>query len=136
MEQLKLLDFIEVTGIFERKVNLALNYAGLRLPHFRALDCLAHSGKITVSDLSKKLCVTSATTSVMVKQLLKAGVVETLANKSDKRSHYLRLTELGEQRLLVAKTEINLAQQKISERLPQDLIQTLNTVSVLVKDEL
>ena len=135
MQQLNVLDFIEVTGVFERKINLALNYAGLRLPHFRAMALLNNTGKITVSDLSKALSVTTATTSVLVKQLKKAGVLETLSNTSDKRSHYLLLTELGVQRLQVAKQEIELAQAKISERMSEELISTLNHISMVVKEE-
>ncbi len=136
MEKLNVLDFIEVTGVFERKINLALTYAGLRLPQFKALNYLGRAGKITVSDLSRALSVTPATTSVLANQLIKAGVVETVANRSDKRSYYLRITSLGLQRLDVARQEVALVEDKITKKLPEDLVKTLNQVSVLVKEEL
>ena len=136
MEKLNVLDFIEVTGVFERKINLALNYAGLRLPHFKALNYLEKKGKITVSDLSKALTVTRATTSVLVNQLIKAGALESIDNSSDKRSYYLRLTSLGLQRLNVARQEVALVEEKITSKLPQELVKTLNHVSILGKEEL
>jgi len=136
VEQLNVLDFIEVTGVFERKINLALNYAGLRLPNFKALNYLEKTGKITVSDLSRAMSVTQATTSVLANQLIKAGVVETIANSSDKRSYYLKMTPLGLQRLDVARLEVALVEKKITNKLPQDLVKTLNHVSLLIKEEL
>jgi len=136
MEQLNVINFIEVTGIFERKINLALNYVGLRMPHIKALGCLERSGKITVSDLSRALVVTRATTSVLIKQLIKARLVETIDNTADKRSHYLRLTELGLQRLELARQEVSLVEEKISRRLDDDLIKTLNHVTKLIMEEL
>lgn len=135
MEQLNVIEFIEKLGVFERKINLALNYTGLRLPHYKALSCLENTGKITVSDLSRTLSVTRATTSVLVNQLIKAGVVETLENRTDKRSHYLRLTELGMQRLELARQEVNLVIQKISRKLPQELIRTLNHIPRIITEE-
>ena len=135
MEQLNVLEIIEKIGIFERKINLALNYAGLRLPHYKALSCLESTGKITVSDLSRALCVTRATTSVLVNQLIKAGAVKSLENRADKRSHYLCLTELGMQRLELARQEVNLVASKISQKFPQDLIRTLNHVAQVIKEE-
>jgi len=136
MESLNVLKFIDVTGVFERKINLALNYAGLRLPHFKAISYLEKAGKVTVSDLSRSMSVTRATMSVLANQLVKAGVIEPVENSADKRSHYLRLTTLGLNRLKVAKQEVALVEEKISQRLSPELVETLNQVSNLVLEEL
>lgn len=135
MEQLNVVELLEKLGSFERKVNLALNYAGLRLPQFKALSCIENSGKITVSDLSRSLRVTRATASVLVNQLIKSSSVEVIKNRSDKRSHYLRLSELGIQRLAIAKQEINLVMVKLSRKLPQEVIVTLNNITTMITDE-
>lgn len=136
MEQLNVIDFIEVTGLFEQKINLALNYVGLRIPHIKALGYLERSGKMTVSDLSRTLGVTRATTSVLVKQLITARLVETIDNTVDKRSHYLQVTKLGSQRLVLARQEVSLVEEKISRRLSDDLITTINHVTKLIMEEL
>jgi len=136
MEHLDVLKFIDVTCVFERKINLALNYAGLRLPHFNAIRYLATAGKVTVSDLSRAMCVSRATMSVLATQLIKAGVIEAIENRADKRSHYLKLTTLGLNRLKVAQQEVALVEKKISQRLSPKLVETLNQVSNLVIEEL
>ena len=136
MDHLNMLKFIDVTCVFERKINLALNYAGLRLPHFKAISYLEKAGKVTVSDLSRSMCVTRATMSVLAGQLIKAGVIEKLDNSADKRSHYLKLTTLGANRLKVAKQEVALVEEKISKRLPPELVKTLNQISNLILEEL
>ena len=128
MESLHIIQLLEATQIFEKKLNLALMYSGLRIPQFRAMLFLEKSGKITVSDLSRYLNVTRATMSVLVNDLLKADIVESIKNPKDKRSFYLLLTESGVRRLELAKKEVNLVQEKISSEFTAETIQTLNQI--------
>lgn len=128
MESLHIIQLLEATQIFEKKLNLALMYSGLRIPQFRAMLFLEKSGKITVSDLSRYLNVTRATMSVLVNDLLKADIVESIKNPLDKRSFYLRLTESGLRRLELARKEVNLVQEKISSEFTSDTIETLNQI--------
>lgn len=131
MELLNVLDLLEVTQALERKINLALNYTGLRLPLFRTMVFLGKSGKITVSDLSRQLNVTRATTSVLVAQLNKAGIIEVIDNKSDKRSFYIRLTEPGTRRLELASKEVDIVVRNISRKYSLETIQALNNFTGL-----
>ena len=128
MESLHIIQLLDATQIFEKKLNLALMYSGLRIPQFRAMLFLEKSGKITVSDLSRYLNVTRATMSVLVNDLLKAGIVESIKNPKDKRSFYLRLTQPGLRRLELAKKEVNVVQEKISSEFTADTIATLNQI--------
>jgi DNA-binding MarR family transcriptional regulator len=130
VDVLRLLDAIQV---FERKINLALMYYGLRLPQYRVLDSLDKAGKITVSDLSRKLDVTRATMSVLVTKMQKAGLVVYLDNKVDKRSFYIKLTEAGSARLRSAEQAFHLMQKNMSQSLPEDIIDALNTFSLGVQ---
>ena len=128
MESLHVIQLLEATQIFEKKLNLALMYSGLRIPQFRAMLFLEKSGKITVSDLSRYLNVTRATMSVLVNELLKADIVESIKNPKDKRSFYMRLTDSGLRRLSLAKREVALVQERISAEFPPDTINTLNKI--------
>ncbi len=128
MESLHVIQLLEATQIFEKKLNLALMYSGLRIPQFRAMLFLEKSGKITVSDLSRYLNVTRATMSVLVNDLLKADIVESIKNPKDKRSFYMRLTDSGLRRLSLAKREVALVQERISAEFPPDTINTLNKI--------
>lgn len=123
---LRLLDAIQV---FERKINLALMYYGLRLPQYRVLETLDKSGKMTVSDLSRKLEVTRATMSVLVSRMQKAGLVVYLDNKVDKRSFYVRLSDTGLDRFHIAEQAFQLMQKSLCQTLPEDVIAALNTFS-------
>jgi len=128
METLQIIQLLEATQIFEKKLNMALMYSGLRIPQFRAMMFLEKSGKITVSDLSRYLNITRATMSVLANELLKADIIENIKNPKDKRSFYMKLTESGQRRLSLARREVELVQERISEDLPPDMIATLNII--------
>ncbi|MDH5600017.1 MAG: MarR family transcriptional regulator [Gammaproteobacteria bacterium] len=132
MESLHVIQLLEATQIFEKKLNLALMYSGLRIPQFRAMLFLEKSGKITVSDLSRYLNVTRATMSVLTNDLLKADIVESIKNPKDKRSFYMRLTESGLRRLELAKKEVAIVEEKISNEFPADTISTLNKIIISI----
>ena len=129
MNRLNVLELLDATQSFERKFSLALMYSGLRLPQYRVMEFLEKSGKITVTDLSRQFNVSRATTSVLINELTRAGIVKTITNRSDKRSFYIKLTEPGLKRLEVARTEINIVEDKISLGLPEELVTLLNTFS-------
>jgi len=133
MTKLNVLDLLDAVRVYERKINLALTYSGLRLPQFKVMDFLDKSGKITVSDLSRHINVTRATISVLVNELIKAGIVECIKNRADKRSFYIRLTERGKTRLTVAQKEISLVEQKISNELSLEIIDCFNNFSVKIR---
>ncbi len=126
MTQLKVMELLEATQIFERKLGLALMYSCLRLPQFKAMLFLEQLGKITVSDLSRHLNVTRATVSILISELVKAGLVENLVNKTDKRSFYLRLTESGVKRLALAKSEVAMVTESLSRNYCDETVQALN----------
>ena len=132
METLRVIELLEATQIFEKKLNLALMYSGLRLPQFRTMLFLEKSGKITVSDLSRYLNVTRATMSVLVNHLIKAQIVESIDNPKDKRSFYIKLTESGLSRLALAKSEVALVEDKISQDLSPETIASLKMVVTLL----
>ncbi len=129
MDTLQVLELLEATQQFEKKLNLALMYSGLRIPQFRVMVFLEKSGKITVSDLSRYMNVTRATMSVLVSQLLSASVVSSINNLKDKRSFYVRLTDSGLRRLELAQREAKLVEEKISTSFSTDTIEALNKFS-------
>ena len=127
MTQLKVMELLDASQLFERKLGLALMYSCLRLPQFKAMLYLEQLGKITVSDLSRHLNVTRATVSVLISELLRAGLVENLSNKSDKRSFYIRLTDTGIKRLALAKSEVAMVTESLSRHFCEETVQALNS---------
>jgi len=129
MDTLQVLELLEATQQFEKKINLALMYSGLRIPQFRVMVFLEKSGKITVSDLSRYMNVTRATMSVLVNALLGASIVESIDNAKDNRSFYVKLTDSGLRRLELAKREVKLVEEKISVSFSMETIIALNKFS-------
>lgn len=133
MAKLNVLDLLDAVLAFEQKVNLALMYSALRLPQYRVMVFLEKAGKITVTDLSKQLNVTRATMSVLVNDLLKADIVESLKNSTDKRSFYVRLTESGQKRLAVARKDLGFVEDSISENFTEEIITSINEFSCMIR---
>ena len=133
MANLKVLELLDAVMAFEQKINLALMYSALRLPQYRVMVFLEKAGKITVTDLSKQLNVTRATMSVLVNELLKAEIVESVVNTTDKRSFYVRLTNIGLSRLNVARKDLSFVEESISENFTQDQINLFNEFSCMIR---
>lgn len=110
----------------ERNVSVSLMYSGLRIPQFRLLDGLDVLGQATVTEISKYLHITRATASVMVNELIKAGIVATIENPSDRRSFHIRLTELGHGKLRVARRDLQVFQAKITQRHSSECVARVN----------
>ena len=133
MEQFDVLELLETVQVFENKLNLALMYSGLRLPQFRAMVFMEKAGKITVSDLGRQQGVSRATASVLVTSLTKAGIVESIANRSDKRSFYIKLTESGLNRLQLAKKEVALVEERLAQKIPEEIVLAIRNLSRTVR---
>lgn len=129
MEHLDVIGLLKRVQVMERNMNVALMYSGLRIPQFRLLDALAQVGLATVTEMSAKLNITRATASVTINELIKSGAVETVENLSDRRSFHIRLTDSGQQRLNVARSDLGVYCAKVSQRYPREIIQILNAFS-------
>ena len=136
MQRLDVLELLEAVQVFENKLNLALMYSGLRLPQFRAMVFMEKAGKITVSDLGRQQAVSRPTASVLVAGMTKAGIVESVANRADKRSFYIKLTAAGLNRLQLAKNEVALVEERLARHIPPETVLALNTVSAVVRKRL
>ena len=129
MERFDVIELFEAVQVFENKLNLALMYSGLRLPQFRAMVFMEKAGKITVSDLGRQQTISRATASVLVAGLTKAGIVESVANRSDKRSFYIKLTESGLNRLQLAKNEVSMVEERLARQIPAETVRALKDLS-------
>lgn len=130
MDHLDVIGLLKAAQVLERNMTVALMYSGLRIPQFRLLDVLAQAGQATVTEMSDKLRITRATASVTINELIKSGAVEAVENLSDRRSFHIRLTEAGQQRLSVARSDLGVYCAKVSQRYPPETIQVLNAFSM------
>jgi DNA-binding MarR family transcriptional regulator len=116
MSILNVVDLLKAVQVFEKKIAVALMYSGLRMPQFRLLDLLDNCEEATVTEMSKRMGVSRATTSVMINELVRAAVVSVGENPSDRRSFHIRLTEIGRNKLNVARSDMAVMQDKIASK--------------------
>ena len=127
MEQLDVVGLLKAAQTLERNVSVALMYSGLRIPQYRLLEVLADRGQATVTEMSEALNITRATASVLVNELIRAGIVAVLENPSDRRSFHIRMTELGGDKLHVARSDLSALHKRLAKFYPPETVRVLNT---------
>ncbi len=124
--QLNVSDLLRALQILERNVSITLMYSGLRIPQFRLLSLLQEQGELTVTEVSNLLNITRATASVQTNELIKSGIIAVVENEQDRRSFHLHITELGINKLHVAKSDLSVMQQKFNRHYSDETIAALN----------
>ncbi len=134
MQQLNVAELLRALQIVERNVSVTLMYSGLRLPQFRLLELLNQHGQATVTDVSKALNITRATASVQVNEMIRSGVIAIVENETDRRSFHLHITEIGMNKLKVARSDLHVMQQKLNHHYDEETVASLNRfASVMLK---
>ncbi|MEE8296041.1 MAG: MarR family transcriptional regulator [Sphingomonadales bacterium] len=91
------LHLITLTTVVEKKIrrNLKTKFE-TTLPRFDIMATLDRSGqKMTMGDLTSRLLVSKGNVTGVVASLVKQGLLKRERDKSDKRTHYLSLTNKG-----------------------------------------
>jgi len=125
MAEFKLIDALESFQALEVKIASVLMYAGLRVPQYRAMKLLDRFGRLTVSELAGRMNVTRATSSALVAELLRLDFTGKEENHQDRRSFYVSLTSLGQERIIVAENSLKVLEAGISRALSDEAIRAL-----------
>lgn len=126
MSDLDVFGVLQALQQLERDVSVSLMYSGLRVPQYRLLDRLDVIGPATVTELSRELKITRATASVLVNEMVSAGIVVTEEHPADRRSFHLHLSDRGRNKLTVARSDLAVMGDKLSQRYPEAMIEMLN----------
>ncbi len=126
MAQLNVNDLLRALQIVERNASVTLMYSGLRIPQFRLLELLNECGQATVTEVSKRLHITRATASVQINELIRSGIIAVAENETDRRSFHVHITELGMNKLKVARSDLAVMQQKLSGHYDEVTLNALN----------
>jgi DNA-binding MarR family transcriptional regulator len=127
MPQLNVSDLLRALQIMERNVSVTLMYSGLRIPQFRLLELLNECGQATVTEVSKRLHITRATASVQINELIRGGIIAVAENERDRHSFHVHITELGINKLKVARSDLAVMQQKLTHHYDEQTLNALNT---------
>ena len=129
MAQLNVSELLRALQVLERNVSVTLMYSGLRIPQFRLLALISGRGQATVTEISMALGITCATASVQVNELIRSGIIAVVENEVDRRSFHVHITELGANKLKVARSDLAVMQQKLDHHFDQSTVECLNHFS-------
>ena len=110
----------------ERDVSVSLMYAGLRIPQFRLLDRLDGMRSSTVTELSRELSITRATVSSLVNEMIGSGILVVEEHPEDRRSFHIHISDMGRNKLNVARSDLAVLSGKLSMRYPEEVVDYLN----------
>jgi DNA-binding MarR family transcriptional regulator len=126
MSALDVFGVLQAMQQLERDVSVSLMYAGLRIPQFRLLDRLDGLGSATVTELSRELSITRSTASVLTNEMIAAGILVVEDHPQDRRSFHIHMSELGRNKMAVARSDLAVLSDKLAKRYPEELIAMLN----------
>lgn len=87
--------------------NDVLSAHGLTATQFSALQSLAIHGELRVCQLVRSMLSTSGNMTVVLRNMERDGLIARRANPDDARSHFIRLTQRGQQVIDVVLPEFN-----------------------------
>ncbi len=126
MSDLDVFGVLQALQQLERDVSVSLMYSGLRVPQYRLLDRLDVIGPATVTGLSRELQITRATASVLINEMVSAGIMVAEEHPGDRRSYHLHISDRGKNKLSVARSDLGVLGRKLSQRYPKAIIEMLN----------
>ena len=119
---LKIVQLLELLDKLEKKINISFKTdPGVTLTQFKALNIIENSPLIKPSLLSKKLGITRASTSSIIKDLEKAELIEQIKDPEDKRSSQLKNTDYGTSRLEVCRQNLEYIDKKFFSKKSQSI---------------
>nr|WP_237662073.1 MarR family transcriptional regulator [Vagococcus lutrae] len=79
----------------EQQVKQDVKQYGLNMTEFAVLEFLYHKGRQPIQQISEKILIASSSTTYVIDQLGKKGLVNRTLCQKDKRVTYAELTEKG-----------------------------------------
>ncbi|MDT2816824.1 MarR family transcriptional regulator [Vagococcus lutrae] len=79
----------------EQQVKQDVKQYGLNMTEFAVLEFLYHKGRQPIQQISEKILIASSSTTYVIDQLGKKGLVNRALCQKDKRVTYAELTEKG-----------------------------------------
>lgn len=86
-------DIKEVMRSIRKNIGCRFNSFNLTGPQGMIMGILSHSGKMKISDLSKKMGLSNSTVSGIIDRLEKQGLAERKRSDEDRRVVYVNVTE-------------------------------------------
>lgn len=132
-------NFISIIPLFKKKLlhdNCKFNKGNLNHSHFQILAVLKKEGKLPISEVGKKLVISTPNMTKLLTKLIEEDMVERIPEEKDRRIININLTDKGHEYLDSQFAEIKSALKDKFSSLPSDKLDKFNDSLITLKEVL
>ncbi len=132
-------NFISIIPLFKKKLlhdNCKFDKGNLNHSHFQILAVLKKEGQLPISEVGKKLFISTPNMTKLLNKLIDEGMIERIPGEKDRRIININLTEKGSIYLKNSFLEIQLSLKDKISTLPDEKLDKLNDSLITLKEVL
>ncbi len=132
-------NFISVIPLFKKKLlhdNCGFNKNNFNHSHFQIMVVLKNKGKLPISEVAKKLFISTPNMTKLLNKLFDEGMIERTPDDKDRRIININLTKKGDMYLEDRFLEIQTSLKDKLSILPEDKLHKLNDSLTTLKEVL
>ena len=128
MDEFKICLYIkEFNTIINTEVSERLKHKGLTQSQITAIKFIAHSRKITLTELSEKMAIKKSTCSGIVDRLETMDIFERVKDENDRRISYIQFSDKGKALAYEIKDDMNGVFEDIFRDVPKDTLELVGS---------
>ena len=132
-------NFISIIPLFKKKLlhdNCKFDKGNLNHSHFQILAFLKKEGQQPISEVAKKLFISTPNMTKLLNKLIDEGMIERIPGEKDRRIININLTEKGSTYLKSSFLEIQSSLKDKISSLPDEKLDKLNDSLITLKEVL
>lgn len=132
-------NFISIIPLFKKKLlhdNCKFDKGNLNHSHFKILAVLKKEGQQPISEVAKKLFISTPNMTKLLNKLIDEGMIERIPGEKDRRIININLTEKGSTYLKSSFLEIQSSLKDKISSLPDEKLDKLNDSLITLKEVL
>ena len=132
-------NFISIIPLFKKKLlhdNCKFDKGNLNHSHFQILEVLKKEGQQPISEVAKKLFISTPNMTKLLNKLIDEGMIERIPGEKDRRIININLTEKGSTYLKSSFLEIQSSLKDKISSLPDEKLDKLNDSLITLKEVL
>jgi len=132
-------NFVTIMPLFQKKLirrDCGFAHDSLNHPHFQIMAVLKKNGKLSISDVAKRLLISAPNMTKLLNKLIDEEMIERIPDKKDRRIINIDLTKKGEE---YVENKFKQVQSSLKERLstlPDGQLNKLNSSLENLRDVL
>lgn len=132
-------NFITIMPLFQKKLikrNCGFPHDSLNHSHFQIMVVLKDNGKLPISDVAKRLFISTPNMTKLLARLIDEEMIERIPDKKDRRIINIALTQKGEKHLEAKFKQVHSSIKERLSTLPDEQLNKLNSSLENLRDVL